>query len=80
MTAHDPLPRRTPLYETHRRLGAAMPGFAGWTIATGYVDTALAAPGTAVQVDVRDAAEAARVVELPFYRRPRGVRGSDPGK
>ena len=24
MTAHDPLPRRTPPHETHRRLGAAM--------------------------------------------------------
>jgi aminomethyltransferase len=43
----------------------------GHPIALGYVDAALAAPGTAVQVDVRGAAEAARIVELPFYRRPR---------
>jgi hypothetical protein len=35
------------------------------------MDTALAVPGTAEQVDVRGAAEAARVVDLPFYRRPR---------
>ena len=43
----------------------------GHPVALAYVDTALAVPGTAVQVDVRGAAEAARVVELPFYRRPR---------
>jgi aminomethyltransferase len=43
----------------------------GHPVALAYVDTALAVPGTAVQVDVRGAAEAARVVELPFCRRPR---------
>jgi glycine cleavage system aminomethyltransferase T len=30
MTAHETLPRRTPLHETHRRLGASMTEFAGW--------------------------------------------------
>jgi aminomethyltransferase len=36
MTAHETLPRRTPLYETHRRLGAAMTDFAGWTMPLRY--------------------------------------------
>jgi aminomethyltransferase len=36
VTAHDPLPRRTPLYETHRRLGAAMTDFAGWAMPLRY--------------------------------------------
>jgi aminomethyltransferase len=51
----------------------------GHPIAIGYVDAALAAPGTAVQVDVRGAAEPARIAPLPFYRRPRRVR-SDSGR
>src|SRR6202042_3995259 len=36
MTAHETLPRRTPLYETHRRLGAAMTEFAGWAMPLRY--------------------------------------------
>ena len=51
----------------------------GHPIAIAYVDSALSAPGTAVQVDVRGAAESARVVELPFYRRSR-VPGSHQGR
>jgi aminomethyltransferase len=43
----------------------------GHPVAIAYVDTALAAAGTAVAIDVRGATEAARVVELPFYRRSR---------
>jgi len=39
-------------------------------IGMGYVPASLAAPGTAVTVDVRGAAVLAEVVELPFYRRP----------
>jgi aminomethyltransferase len=38
-------------------------------IAMAYVDAAYQADGTAVQVDVRGAAEDAMVVPLPFYRR-----------
>ena len=38
-------------------------------IAMGYVRPDLAAPGTALAVDVRGRLEEARVVELPFYRR-----------
>jgi aminomethyltransferase len=37
----------------------------------GYVETALAAPGTALEIDVRGRAIPARVVPLPFYKRPR---------
>jgi aminomethyltransferase len=40
-------------------------------IAMAYVDPALAAPGTACEIDVRGKREPARVVPLPFYRRPR---------
>ena len=36
MMAHETLPRRTPLYETHRRLGAAMTDFAGWAMPLRY--------------------------------------------
>jgi aminomethyltransferase len=39
-------------------------------IAMAYVEPALAAAGTALEVDVRGRAERARVVPLPFYRRP----------
>ncbi len=39
-------------------------------IAMGYVEPASASPGTAVTIDVRGHREPARVVELPFYRRP----------
>jgi aminomethyltransferase len=42
-------------------------------IAMAYLPTALAAPGTRVDVDVRGRASAAAVVPLPFYKRPRGV-------
>lgn len=38
-------------------------------IAMAYVPAALAAPGTAVAVDVRGRRHAARVVQRPFYRR-----------
>ena len=38
-------------------------------IAMGYIRPELAAPGTAIAVNVRGRFEEARVVELPFYRR-----------
>jgi len=40
-------------------------------IAMAYVDLPYAAVGTALPVDVRGKYEAARVVGLPFYRRPK---------
>ena len=43
----------------------------GKAIAMAYVDPALTAPGTPCAVDVRGKPEPARVVPLPFYRRPR---------
>ena len=41
------------------------------TIAMAYVDPAFVKPGTAIQVDIRGKEEAAQVVGLPFYRRPK---------
>ena len=38
-------------------------------IAMGLVETAVAAPGAAVEVDIRGQRSAARVVPLPFYKR-----------
>jgi len=38
-------------------------------IAMGYIEPALAAPGTDVAIDVRGRPEPARIVALPFYRR-----------
>jgi aminomethyltransferase len=40
-------------------------------IAMAYVPSALAAPGTRLDVDVRGRSAAATVVPLPFYKRPR---------
>ncbi|WP_028279326.1 glycine cleavage system aminomethyltransferase GcvT [Arthrobacter sp. H5] len=41
----------------------------GYPIALAYVDSALAEPGTEVQVDLRGKPESFTVVETPFYRR-----------
>jgi aminomethyltransferase len=41
-------------------------------IAMAYVEPSLATAGTTLSVDVRGKPEAARIVPLPFYRRPRG--------
>jgi aminomethyltransferase len=43
-------------------------------VAMAYVEPAHAAAGTALAVDVRGKAEAARVVPLPFYKRPKPAR------
>ena len=40
-------------------------------LAMAYVEPASSAVGTVLAADVRGKAEAARVVGLPFYRRPR---------
>ena len=37
----------------------------------GYVESALAEPGTALEIDVRGRTVPARVVPIPFYKRPR---------
>ncbi|HEX2186943.1 MAG TPA: glycine cleavage system aminomethyltransferase GcvT [Chloroflexota bacterium] len=47
------------------------------SIGLGYLPANLAAPGTAVQVDIRGRPLAARVVPLPFYRRRRSSRTAD---
>jgi aminomethyltransferase len=36
-----------------------------------YVETPLAEPGTAIEIDVRGRAVPARVAPLPFYKRAR---------
>ena len=41
----------------------------GYPVAMAYVNTALAEPGTEVQVDLRGKPEPFTVVETPFYRR-----------
>ncbi len=43
-------------------------------IAMGYVPPEFAPPGTELKIDVRGRAESARVVKLPFYRRPKTNR------
>jgi aminomethyltransferase len=43
----------------------------GKSIAMAYIDPAFTAPGSACQVDIRGKTEPARVVQLPFYRRPK---------
>jgi aminomethyltransferase len=43
-------------------------------IAMGYVRPAHAEPGTELEVDIRGRTSPARVVELPFYRRPKKGR------
>jgi aminomethyltransferase len=40
-------------------------------LAMGYVEPPYSAPGTELLIDIRGRNEAARVVKLPFYRRPR---------
>ena len=43
-------------------------------IAMGYVDPDFAAPGTALDVDIRGKTEVAHVVNLPFYKKATGSR------
>ena len=44
----------------------------GHAVAMALIDPALAAEGTAVEIAIRDARQPARVVGLPFHRRPTG--------
>jgi aminomethyltransferase len=49
--------------------------YAPWldrSIAMGYVAAAVAAPGTGLLVDIRGSLTPAKVVPLPFYKRPKG--------
>jgi aminomethyltransferase len=49
--------------------------YAPWldkSIAMGYVAARVAAPGTGLLVDIRGSLTPARVVPLPFYKRPKG--------
>jgi aminomethyltransferase len=50
----------------------------GKSVAMAYLAPAHAAPGTAVEIDIRGSREPARVVPLPFYKRPArsGERGA----
>jgi aminomethyltransferase len=43
----------------------------GKSIAMAYLESAHIAPGTALTVDIRGKGESARIVPLPFYRRPK---------
>ena len=45
----------------------------GRSIALAYVEPTHAAPGTELLVEIRGAGKAARVVETPFYKRPRAA-------
>ena len=44
----------------------------GHAVAMALIEPALAAEGTAVEIAIRDARQPARVVGLPFFRRPTG--------
>jgi len=43
----------------------------GQALGMGYVPTAIAAPGTKIDIDIRGQQVAAEVIPTPFYRRPR---------
>jgi len=45
----------------------------GKPIAMGYLAPEFSRPGTELQIDIRGRVEPARVVELPFYRRPKNI-------
>jgi aminomethyltransferase len=64
-----------PLIKGDEQVGAVCSGTAsptlGTNIATGYLPTGLAEPGTEVAFQVKDSREPATVVPLPFYKRKR---------
>ena len=63
-----------PVVSGDRRIGVVTSGtqtpFLKKAIGMAYVPTDLAAPGTEIEIDVRGRASKARVVPLPFYKRP----------
>src|SRR5665213_2776473 len=65
-----------PVFANGARTGEIRSGSFGPTVgvnvATALVDPAAAADGTVLEVEVRGARHAARVVPLPFYKRPKG--------
>ena len=69
-----------PVHAGERRTGVVTSGTQsptlGVPIAMAYVAPADGEPGTMVDVEIRDARVPARVVPLPFYRRPRGASSS----
>lgn len=63
-------------YSGERKVGQVTSGarapFVGRAIGLAYLPVDLAAPDTAFSIDVRGTRARARVVPLPFYKRPRG--------
>ena len=61
------------IYDGERQIGVLTSGAPSPTlnknIGMGYVETALAAPGKSVQIDIRGRRTAAQIVALPFYKR-----------
>jgi aminomethyltransferase len=72
-----PVPARSgyPVYANDARVGTIRSGSigpsVGKNIATALVDPSAGSVGTVLEVEVRGARHAARVVELPFYQRPK---------
>jgi aminomethyltransferase len=68
-----------PILSSSSRVGTVTSGTFSPTfqkpIAMGYVLPEFAKPGTELQVDIRGRQEAARVVQLPFYKRDRNHKG-----
>ena len=67
-------PPRDQLVRGDQQIGVVTSGtqtpFLKKAIAMAYAPAELAAPGTEVDVDIRGRASKARVVALPFYKRP----------
>ena len=64
------------MYDRGQKIGAVTSGtqtpFLKKAIGMAYVPVAKTAPGTEFEIDVRGRRARARVVPLPFYKRPRG--------
>lgn len=65
-----------PVYVGEERVGMVTSGtrtpFLGTAIGLAYLPVAAAAPGTGCAIEIRGRRVGARVVPLPFYKRPRG--------
>jgi aminomethyltransferase len=63
------------IYNEEQQIGALTSGAPSPTlnknIGMGYVEVAHAVPGKTVQIDIRGRRTAARIVALPFYKRPK---------
>jgi aminomethyltransferase len=64
-----------PIEQDGRTIGEVTSGTSSPTlekiIAMGFVDARFSEPGTDLQVDIRGVKTAARVVPLPFFKRPK---------